>query len=64
MYHSKVYGPYDNLPDLSVGSQIQEAQETFVKYLSGVRYTADEMNSLKDLQERGYHPIYISKCGK
>jgi len=26
--------------------------------LSGERYTADEMNSLKDLQERGYLPIY------
>ncbi len=62
MYQSKECGPYnpevDNLRDLSVVPQIQEAQETFVKYLSGERYTADEMNSLKDLQERGYHPIY------
>jgi len=56
MYHSKECGPYnsevDNLRDVSVVPQILEAQKTFLKYLSGVRYTADEMNSLKDLQER------------
>jgi hypothetical protein len=62
MYHSKECGLYnpevDSLLAVSVVPQIQEAQKTFLKYLSGERYTPEEMNSLKDLQERGYHPIY------
>jgi len=39
MYHSKECGPYnpevDNLRGLSVVPQFKEAQEPFVKYLSG-----------------------------
>jgi hypothetical protein len=61
MYNSKECGPYnpkvDKLRDMSVVEQIKNGEKAYLKYLNGNRYTPEELNSLKDLQEKGYHPI-------
>ena len=62
LYNSTECGQYNpivhTLRDLSVVQQIKDGEKSFQKYLNGERYAAEELQSLKNLQGKGYHPIF------
>jgi hypothetical protein len=61
MYSSREGGQYKpkghTLRDIAMEGPIRDGETIFLKYLKGERYTSDETAQLKDLQEKGYHPI-------
>jgi hypothetical protein len=61
MYNSrdgKQYDPKkDKLRDMSMVEQIKEGETIYLQHLNGEKCNVDDVNLLKDLQEKGYHPI-------
>ena len=61
MYHSRDGGLYnpevDTLRDISVKEQVKVCAKIYHKQLTNNHITSVERNLLKDLQDRGYHPI-------
>ena len=61
MYNSRVGGQYNRniheLRDLSEVRNIEECEEIFLKSLRGGKYSREESKQLRELEEKGYHPI-------